>query len=200
MRIWRVYVAQTTLTWSQYAQPTTSNLPADNGASKLWQILSLPLLLFLVLPLVALFVRTPPDSLIAGLQTPQVRQAVGLSMLTTLVTVFVTVLFGTPVAYLLARHKFVLRRLRLRRLVDTVLDLPMVLPPAVAGVALLMAFGRRGIWGSYLESLGIDIAFTMIAVILAQTFVAASFYVKAATLGFRNIAPELAPAAAAPRF
>ena len=70
------------------------------------------------------------------------------------------------------------------------------LPPAVAGVALLMAFGRRGLLGGYLEFLGLDIAFTQFAVILAQTFVAAPFYVKAAILGFSNIEPELEQAAA----
>jgi molybdate transport system permease protein len=112
-------------------------------------------------------------------------------MFTTLVTVLIVAIFGTPVAYLLARYPF-----RLRRVVDTVLDLPMVLPPAVAGVALLMAFGRRGIFGSYFEMLGITIAFTQVAVILAQTFVAAPFYVKAAILGFSSIEPELEQAAA----
>jgi molybdate transport system permease protein len=152
--------------------------------------MSLPLLLFLILPLVAMFVRTPPGTLLNGLRTPQVLQAVGLSMFTTLITVTVTMIFGTPVAYLLARHTF-----KLRRIVDTILDMPMVLPPAVAGVALLMAFGRRGIFGSYFELLGINIAFTQVAVVLAQTFVAAPFYVKAATLGFANIEPELEQAA-----
>jgi molybdate transport system permease protein len=112
-------------------------------------------------------------------------------MFTTLITVSIVVIFGTPVAYLLARYPF-----KLRRVVDTVLDLPMVLPPAVAGVALLMAFGRRGIFGSYFEMLGITIAFTQVAVILAQTFVAAPFYVKAAILGFSSIEPELEQAAA----
>jgi molybdate transport system permease protein len=182
-------MAQSTLPLPQSrpARPLTTN----KWTPKIWQLLSLPLLLFLILPLVAIVVRTPPETLIAGLRTPQVLQAITLSMFTTLVTVLIVAIFGTPVAYLLARYPF-----RLRRVVDTVLDLPMVLPPAVAGVALLMAFGRRGIFGSYFEMLGITIAFTQVAVILAQTFVAAPFYVKAAILGFSSIEPELEQAAA----
>ncbi len=182
-------MAQSALPWTQpqRSRPVTTT----KLAPRLWQLLSLPLLLFLTLPLIALFVRTPSESLLSNLTSPQVIQAVSLSMLTTLVTVGATVILGTPVAYLIARHDF-----KLRRIVDTVLDLPMVLPPAVAGVALLMAFGRRGIFGSYLEIMGINIAFTQIAVILAQTFVAAPFFVKAAILGFSSIEPELEQAAA----
>jgi len=112
-------------------------------------------------------------------------------MVTTCITLAITVVFGTPVAYLMARYDF-----PLRRAVDTILDLPLVLPPAVTGVALLMAFGRRGILGSYLEIMGVSIAFTQIAVVMAQTFVAAPFYVKAAILGFSSIEPELEQAAA----
>jgi molybdate transport system permease protein len=112
-------------------------------------------------------------------------------MVTTLVTTLLTLLMGTPVAYLLAR-----RSLRFRRLIDSLIDLPMVLPPSVAGVALLMAFGRRGLLGSYLEALGVHIAFSQVAVVLAQLFVAAPFFVKAATIGFASIEPELKEAAA----
>lgn len=180
-------MAQSTLYWSQRSRGMTATKRPFN----LLHFLSLPLLLFIFLPLAALFVQTPPSRLIANLASPQVLQAVGLSLGTTFVTVIVAVILGTPVGYLLARHNF-----KLRRVVDTLLDLPLVLPPAVAGVALLMAFGRRGLFGSYLEPLGIDIAFTQIAVILAQTFVAAPFYVKAAILGFSSIEPELEQAAA----
>jgi len=156
-----------------------------------WWALSLPLLVFLVLPLVALFVRTPPARLVANLADPQVLQAITLSLATTLATTAAIVVLGTPVAYILARRRF-----PGRRLVDTLVDLPLVLPPAVAGVALLMAFGRRGILGGLLGSLGIEIAFTPIAVVLAQIFVAAPFYIKAASVSFAGIGPELEQAAA----
>ncbi|HSG16507.1 MAG TPA: ABC transporter permease, partial [Anaerolineae bacterium] len=88
------------------------------------------------------------------------------------------------------------RRFRFRRILDTLVDMPIVLPPAVAGVALLIAFGRQGLIGSWLSELGIQIAFTQTAVIMAQTFVAAPFYVKAASTGFASVDTELEQAAA----
>jgi molybdate transport system permease protein len=153
--------------------------------------LSLPFLLFLALPLAALFWQTEPARLLVNLVDPQVLQAVFLSLKTSLITTGVTIIFGTPAAYLLARHNF-----PFRRAVETVLDLPLVLPPAVAGVALLMAFGRRGLLGGFLDEWGIHIAFTQTAVILAQTFVAAPLYVRAAILGFSGVEAELEQAAA----
>ncbi|MCB0212050.1 MAG: molybdate ABC transporter permease subunit [Anaerolineae bacterium] len=180
-------MAQAPLYWRRTPQVVrTTKWP-----EKLLQLLSLPLLMFIFLPMVALFVRTPPERLLLNLRTPQVLEAVALSFGTTWITVIIAVILGTPVGYLLARYDF-----KMRRLFDTLLDLPLVLPPAVAGVSLLMAFGRRGILGGYLDFLGIDIAFTQFAVILAQTFVAAPFYVKAAILGFSTIEPELEQAAA----
>ncbi len=155
------------------------------------RLLALPLLIFLILPIVALLLRMPPARLLPNLGNPQVLQALGMSLGTTLMTILVTLLLGTPVGYLLAE-----RRIPLRRAIDTLVDLPTVLPPAVAGVALLLAFGRRGLLGGILAWLDIDIAFTWIAVVLAQTFVAAPFYVKAAALGFANVEPELKQAAA----
>jgi molybdate transport system permease protein len=151
----------------------------------------LPFLAFLVLPLLALVLRLPPTSLIPSLHSPQVAQAVTLSMATSLVTTVVTVLFGTPVSYLLARRRF-----PGRRVVDTLVALPTVLPPAVAGVALLMAFGRRGLLGSALNALDMHIAFSPVAVVMAQTFVASPFYIAAAALGFASINPELEQSAA----
>lgn len=92
---------------------------------------------------------------------------------------------------MLGRNEF-----RGRKLLDTLIDLPMVLPPSVAGIALLLAFGRRGIFGQYLEAAGIHIAFTAVAVILAQLFIAAPFYIKSAEAGFEAVDVELENAAA----
>lgn len=181
-------MAQSAMPWLR--RPKATTIPTIRLRQP-WWLLSVPLLLFLTLPLVALILRTPPSELLANLGEGQVIQAVSLSLLTTFITLAVTLVFGTPVAYLLARYDF-----PLRRAVDTLLDLPTVLPPSVAGVALLMAFGRRGIVGEWLEIWGIHIAFTQAAVVLAQTFVAAPFYVKAAMLGFASVDRDMEQAAA----
>jgi molybdate transport system permease protein len=159
-------------------------------ARRVLQVLSMPLLFFFGLPLLALFVRATPVALMANLKAVQVQQAILLSIGTTLASTLVTVLFGTPLAYALARGIF-----PRQRWIDTLIDLPTVLPPAVAGVALLMAFGRRGILGSYLDLLGFRISFTPLAVVLAQTFIAAPLYIKSAALGFSAIDIELEQAA-----
>ncbi len=152
---------------------------------------SLPLLLFLLVPLIALVLRMSVADMLAHLSTPQVAQAITLSISTTLMTTLITVVSGTPVAYLLARHQF-----RGRTVLDTLLDLPMVLPPSVAGIALLIAFGRQGMVGSYLSDLGWSIPFTQAAVVLAQMFVAAPYFVKAAVSGFAGVEQELEQSAA----
>lgn len=154
-------------------------------------LVSLPLPLFLFLPLAALLLRVSLDDLLANLVEREVAQAIGLSMVTTLATVLLTIVSGTPVAYLLARRQF-----RGRALIDTLIDLPMVLPPAVAGIALLIAFGRRGLVGSYLSDAEVELAFTRTAVVFAQLFVAAPFYVKATIAGFAGVDRELEQAAA----
>lgn len=149
------------------------------------------MLCFVFLPLLALLLKASSTMLLKNLGNSAVEQAVGLSLLTTFITTLLALLFGTPLAYLLARHRF-----RGHTFVDTLLDLPMVLPPAVAGIALLMAFGRRGLLGPYLTSAGLEIAFSQAAVVMAQLFVAAPFYVKSATMGFAQVNSEIEQAAA----
>jgi molybdate transport system permease protein len=174
---------------------TAGSLPPQNGLvsqlNQSWKLLSLPLLLFIGLTLISLFTRTSLTNLLANLDQHQVAQAISLSLATSLTTTLCTLVFGTPVAYLLAQRRF-----RFYRLVDTLIDLPVVLPPSVAGVALLMAFGRRGLLGAWLSAAGISIPFTFVAVIMAQTFIAAPLYVKAAAIGFAGIDSELKQAAA----
>jgi molybdate transport system permease protein len=152
---------------------------------------SAPLLLFLLIPLASLALRVSPGALMVNLGHAEVAQAVGLSVVTTTCTLVLTIAIGTPLAYLMARRRF-----RGRAVLDTLIDLPMVLPPSVAGIALLLAFGRRGVLGGYLSDAGIEIAFTQTAVVLAQTFVAAPYYVKSAQAGFMSIDSELEQAAA----
>ena len=113
------------------------------------------------------------SDLLKNLNQRQVIEAISLSLVTSLATTVIALVFGTPVAYLLAQ-----RRGRFYRLVDTLIDLPTVLPPSVAGVALLMAFGRNGLIGGWLAAAGINIPFTTLAVIMAQVFIACSILRK----------------------
>ena len=160
-------------------------------SQSLWPLLSLPFLLFIALPILALLLRLSPASFFASLASQQVLQAIRLSLVTSGITVALTVLLGTPVAYLIYRP-----RSRFCRVVDTLIDLPTVLPPAVAGVALLMAFGRQGLAGRSLALLGVSIPFTLAAVVMAQMFIAAPLYIKSAALGFASVDCELKKAAA----
>lgn len=156
-----------------------------------WQALSIPFVLFLIIPILQIFFRITPESFWASIQTDQVLKAIRLSLVTSLTTVAATIVFGTPVAYLL-HH----RNLRLSKAVDTLVDLPTVLPPAVAGLALLFAFGRTGWIGSWLNLFGISIPFTTTAVVLAQLFIAAPYYIKSTAIGFANVGCEIKRAAA----
>ena len=145
------------------------------------------LFIFLVSPLVAIFLKVRvQEGLWNTLQQPIVTEALRLSVVTSLSSLCLAIALGTPLAYLLARHRF-----RGAALLDTLIDLPMVLPPTVAGVALLMAFGRRGVLGTWLDVMGIQISFTTFAVILAQSFVSIPFYIRAARAGFQSVDQEL---------
>jgi molybdate transport system permease protein len=145
------------------------------------------LLLFLLLPLAAIFIKVlPQDDLRGYLNRPIVTEALRLSFVTTAISLAVILVVGTPAALLLARRRF-----PGRDVIDTLLDLPMVLPPAVAGIALLMTFGRQGLLGGTLDALGLEIAFTTAAVVLAQIFVATPFYVKSAKAGFEAVDQDL---------
>jgi molybdate transport system permease protein len=158
---------------------------------QLWKLSLLPYLLLILLPLLAIFSRVAPAQILENLRQVEVLQAIRLSMLTSTLTTLLALLLGTPVAYYLSHRSY-----RFFRLVDSLVDLPTILPPAVAGLALLMAFGRRGLLGAELSALGISIPFTTAAVVIAQLFVAAPLYIKAAAVGFSAVDCELKKAAA----
>jgi len=139
-------------------------------------------LLFVTIPVVSLFLRISPEAFFSSLAEPVVLDALSLSLVTATVSTVIVVLFGTPLALVNARHDY-----RGKVIVDTLTDLPIVLPPAVAGIALLMAFGRRGVVGQYLDLFGIHIAFTTLAVVLAQVFVASPFYIRQAKASFEAV-------------
>jgi len=139
--------------------------------------------LALFFPLVALIDRASSHIGTLNAQERQTaRDAIRLSAETSLISLAVILVAGTPFAYLLGRHRF-----RGRALLDTLVDLPMILPPAVAGLALLMAFGRRGVLGEYLNDIGIQIGFSTSAVIIAQIFVASPFYLRSAAAAFSHV-------------
>jgi molybdate transport system permease protein len=147
--------------------------------------------LFLGLPVLALVARAVLDgSLGVAIGTPAVIDALWLSLVTTSVSLAITVVLGLPLAFVLARRRF-----RGKGLLEAVVDLPIVLPPSVAGLALLLVFGRRGLLAAPFELLGISVPFTMIAVILAQTFVAAPFFIRSARTGIAAVDRDLEDAA-----
>ena len=146
------------------------------------------MLLFLGLPVAVLIIRSVTDgSLTDAVTTPVVLDALLLSLGTTAVSVVLTVTFGLPLAWLMARRTF-----RGSWLVETIVDLPIVLPPAVAGLGLLLVFGRRGLVG---ETFDIGLPFTTVAVILAQTFVSAPFFIRSARTGLAGVDRDLEAAA-----
>jgi molybdate transport system permease protein len=157
----------------------------------LWGGLVIGAACFLALPIVALLWRSLSAGLWQdGLGEP-LWQALRLTLQTTAYSMGLVLLFGTPLAYALAHGRF-----WGRRGLNLLVELPIVMPPAVAGLGLLLAFGRRGLVGSYLfEWFEVRIAFTQVAVILAQTFVAMPFYVRSAQLGFASVDAEIESAA-----
>ena len=147
--------------------------------------------LFLGLPIVTLVVRAILDgSLARAVASPVVFDALLLSLVTTAISLVITVTLGLPLAVVLARRQF-----RGKGWLEAIVDLPIVLPPSVAGLALLLVFGRRGLLSAPFEILGIAIPFTTIAVILAQTFVSAPFFIRSARTGIAGVDRDLEDAA-----
>lgn len=137
---------------------------------------------FIALPVVALFLRSPLDTTLRSLYDPIVMDALRLSLMTSTVTTVIVVFMGTPIAYVSARFRYFGKELA-----DSLIDLPVIMPPAVAGIALLMAFGRMGILGQHLDTFGVSIAFTTLAVIMAQVFVSSPFYIRQARTSFEDV-------------
>ena len=142
--------------------------------------------LFIGLPVVAILVKAAQQKgLMASLLSDTTIQALQLSIVTSIISIIIVVIIGTPFALLLARKDNLLLKF-----IDSLVELPIILPPIVAGVAMLMAFGRQGIMGPALSSVGIALPFTTGAVICAQIFVAAPFYIRAAKLGVQSVSTD----------
>lgn len=145
---------------------------------------------FLVLPVVAIFVHVSPGTLVAQLDDPAVVDALVVSLKTSAVAQALVLLLGTPTAYVLASRSF-----PGRTLLVTLVELPLVLPPAVAGIGLLVAFGRLGLLGSPLAALGLSVSFTQSAVAIAVAFVAGPLYVRQALAAFEGVDGNVVAAA-----
>src|SRR4030066_1382060 len=157
-----------------------------------WEFIlpSLVLISLIALPVLALVWRSIDIKIFTNAISESAIRALRLSLFTSSISVLLSLLTGTPLAYIQAHWKF-----RGKALLDLLVALPVVLPPSVAGIALLMAFGRQGLVGTWLDSIGISLPFTTLAVVMAQVFVSAPFLVRSARIGFLAIDPQLEGAA-----
>lgn len=146
---------------------------------------------FISLPILSLILWTVSEDSWRAMASPVARDALILSTQTTAISMFIVVCVGTPAAYVLARTDF-----PGKRLVEALVDVPAVLPPSAAGIALLLTFGRFGLVGEHLNVFGVTVTFTTAAVVIAQVFVAGHFYVRQAAIGFVGVRRELEEAAA----
>jgi molybdate transport system permease protein len=147
-------------------------------------------LAFLLLPVIALFLRIPLSELVSQLGEDVVVDALKVTAVTNGIAFGVTIVVGTPAAYFLGTRRFPGRSLAI-----TAIELPLVVPPAVAGIGLLAAFGRLGLLGETFEALGITIGFTRTAVVLAIIFVAGPFYLRQGVAAFESLDDNLMLAA-----
>jgi len=159
---------------------------AANG----WLLLGSPLLLLIVLAIFALFASTPFSILTKQLESDSTRQAIGISLRTTAVSTVLVAVFGSFLA--LAVHK---SKPLIASILEMLVTVPAIMPPSVAGISLLLAFGRQGLIGPWLESIGITVAFTPVAVVMAQAFVSTPFFVREASVALRSLDPSLLEAA-----
>tara|TARA_A100001037_G_C15153873_1_gene641900 strand:- start:9302 stop:10126 length:825 start_codon:yes stop_codon:yes gene_type:complete len=163
------------------------NKTLTTSSQRLGVVIVLLYACFIGLPILALVIKSASSgSVTKVLLSPITLQAIKLSLLTSLTSVIVILLIGTPVAYMISRSN-----LKFFKILDIFIELPIILPPIVAGVAMLMAFGRQGILGGPLTQLGLNIPFTTTAVVFAQIFVSAPFYIRAARISFSSIDTDI---------
>jgi molybdate transport system permease protein len=167
-----------------------SRFSIDNNPGWVFILPSLVLIALLGLPLAALVWRAIGQNLFSYVLAPTALSALRLSLISSTVSLFIAMAAGTPLAYILARWKF-----HGKTTLELLIDLPVVLPPSVAGLALLIAFGRQGVFGAWLNAIGISLPFTTVAVVMAQTFVSAPLFVRSARVGFAEIDKQLEEAA-----
>ena len=165
--------------------------PRGRASTKLLVVLAaLPLLLYLFVPILGVVVRAALGNWCSYVVCPRVASALRISMMSASTSAIIVIVLGTPVAYWMSHYQF-----RGKDVVDTLIDLPLALPPVIAGLALLLLFGKQGI-GRWLEPYGMRLSLTYLAVIMAQVFVASPFYVKQARAGFEAVPIDLRRASA----
>ncbi len=162
--------------WWRTRRWPSGKAPSQRSGARIPLALLLPAVVgiaFLVLPMVGLLIRAPWSELLVRLAEPEVGQALRLSLITATLATLVSMVFGIPIAWVLARSA-----VRGRSILRALVTVPLVLPPVVGGVALFLVLGRRGILGSWLyETFGFSLPFTTAAVVIAETFVAMPFLV-----------------------
>jgi molybdate transport system permease protein len=162
----------------------------DHNPGWVFILPSLVLIGLLGLPLIALVWRAIGKDFFGYIFSPTATSALKLSLLTSTASLIIAITTGTPLAYILARWNF-----NGKTVFELLIDLPVVLPPSVAGLALLIAFGRTGVFGTWLNRIGVSLPFTQLAVVIAQTFVSAPLFVRSARVGFAGIDKQLEEAA-----
>jgi len=145
---------------------------------------------FISLPFISLLLWTASENAWRAMASPVALDALLLSIKTTSISMAIILTVGTPAAYVLARAEF-----SGKRIVDTLVDIPAVLPPSAAGIALLLTFGRFGLVGQHLNAFGVTLSFTTVAVVIAEVFVAGHFYVRQAAIGFSQVRRDVEEAA-----
>jgi molybdate transport system permease protein len=176
--------------YSKLSRSSDVRLNGDRTATLLLWVPSLLFLLFILIPLATVFLNLDFQSVLVELHNQQVTDALSLGLVTSLIATLVSFVFGVPTAYLLATRNF-----PGKKLMDAIMDIPMILPPAVAGLALLLAFAPRGLLGPSLLRLGIILPGSTVAVVLAQFFVASPFVLRAAKAAFENVDRRLVDSA-----
>jgi molybdate transport system permease protein len=137
---------------------------------------------FIALPVASLFIKSASGVTLQTLKDPVVIDALTLSLFTATTSVVIVIILGTPLSYLNARFDY-----PGKEIADSLIELPVVMPPMVGGIALLMAFGRMGVLGQHLDAWGVKIAFTTVAVVVAQIFVSMPFYLRQARISFEDV-------------
>jgi molybdate transport system permease protein len=154
---------------------------ADKITLAFFMVIVVVYIIFLTLPIISVFLKLDLTQISSQLQTPGIINAIELSLYTSLIATFFAIILAVPTGYFLATKKFYGKTA-----IDTLMDLPLVLPPAVAGIALLYTFAPKGLLGPLFNSLGITIPGYTVAVIIAEIFVASPFLIKAVKIGFEN--------------